>query len=395
MPSVVLKAGRDKALLRRHPWIFSGAIAEVRNDPKPGDTVALLSSRGETLGWGAYSPTSGIPVRIWSFNPGEHIDPAFFHQRLAAALGRRHDLPALRQTNAMRLVNAESDGLPGLIVDRYGDFLVVQISAAGPELWRATLVDLLNDNVLNAGIWERSDLEVRRKEGLQPRTGLLSGREPPPLVEIHEGAVRFLVDLTQGQKTGFYLDQRHNRARVGAHAAEGDLLNVFAYSGGFGLASLAQGAARVTQVDASEPALALARQNLALNGHEATRAEHVTGNAFDILRRLRDQAARYDMVVLDPPKFAETAAHLPKASRAYKDVNLLGCQLLRPGGLLCTFSCSGHLTTDLFRKIVADAALDAGRQAVVLERLGADADHPVNLAFPEGEYLKGLICRVD
>ncbi|MBF0138226.1 MAG: class I SAM-dependent methyltransferase [Magnetococcus sp. DMHC-1] len=395
MAAVVLKPGRDKSLRRRHPWIFSGAIAEVQQAPAPGETVAIFSARKELLGWGAYSPASGIPVRVWSFDPDIQIDREFFHRRLASAIQLRRTLPGLRHTRAWRLVNAESDGLPGLVVDRYGDFLVVQISAVGPELWRTTIVDLLNDIMPNLGIWERSDLEVRRKEGLTPRTGSLAGRAPPPLVEIQEGAVRFLVDLVQGQKTGFYLDQRDNRARVGAYVAGGSVLNVFSYTGGFGLSALAAGADQVTQVDASEAALTLGRQNLVLNGYDATRVTDLPGNAFDILRRLRDQAMHFDLVVLDPPKFAETAAHLPKAARAYKDINLLGCQLLRPGGILCTFSCSGHLEFSLLRKIVADAALDAGRDARILERLGPAADHPVNLAFPEGEYLKGLICRVE
>ncbi|MBF0154740.1 MAG: class I SAM-dependent methyltransferase [Magnetococcales bacterium] len=395
MAAVILKTGRDKSLRRRHPWVFSGAVAEVRGAPRPGETVAILSAKEEHLGWGAYSPTSGIPVRVWSFDPASCVDREFFHRRLLAAIGLRRTLSTLNRSNAWRLVNAESDGLPGLVVDRYGEFLVVQISAAGPEHWRTTLVELLDDIVPGLGIWERSDLEVRRKEGLVPRTGPLSGRHPPSVVEIHEGEVRFWVDVMSGQKSGFYLDQRDNRARVAACASGGKVLNVFSYTGGFGLCALAGGADQITQVDASEAALALARENLALNGHDPARADYLGGNAFDVLRRLRDQGVHFDLVILDPPKFAETAAHLPKAARAYKDINLLGCQLLRPGGTLFTFSCSGHLATDLFCKIVADAALDAGRDARVLERLGAAADHPVALSFPEGEYLKGLVCRVD
>ncbi|MBF0426817.1 MAG: class I SAM-dependent methyltransferase [Magnetococcales bacterium] len=394
MAAVVLKAGRDKSIRRRHPWIFSGAVAEVRGKPEPGESVAVLAAGGEQLGWGAYSPASGIPVRMWSFDPATQVDRTFFRERLRAAVAARANLPALCHTDAWRLVNAESDGLPGLVVDRYGEYLVVQISAAGPEHWRPVLVELLGEVVPGRGIWERSDLAIRNREGLSPRSGLMLGNQPPPVLEIHEGPVRFLVDVVGGQKTGFYLDQRENRARAGAYAADGRVLNVFSYTGGFGLVALGAGARAVTQIDAAEPALALAQRNLSLNGFAPERAEHRVGNAFDLLRRLRDQGERYDLVVIDPPKFAETAAHLPKAARAYKDVNMLGCQLLRPGGVLCTFSCSGHLETTLFQKIVADAALDAGRHAVILERLGAAADHPVLLSFPEGEYLKGLICRV-
>lgn len=392
---VILKPDREKSLNRRHPWIFSGAIQTIQGPIEVGQTVAVMRADGKHLAWGAISPTSQITVRIWSFDVNAEIGVDFFRARVQQAMNRRRGNCDMETTAAFRLIHAESDGLPGLVVDRYGAFLVMQITAAGVERWRQQLVEVLCDHVPGIeGIWERSDVSSRLKEGLTPRTGLLFGREPPDRVAFQEGSLQFWADVKRGQKTGFYLDQRDNRAMVGALAEGREVLNVFSYTGGFGLQALAAGAQRVVQVDSSATALTMANEHLKLNGLANSQVEHVVGNAFEVLRDLRAAERTFDLVILDPPKFAENAAQIKKAARAYKDINMLGYQLLRPGGVLFTFSCSGHMAADLFGKIVADSALDAGREGVILRRLGAAADHPVALPFPEGEYLKGLICQV-
>ncbi|MBC7188405.1 MAG: class I SAM-dependent methyltransferase [Calditrichaeota bacterium] len=394
MARVFLKAGRDKSLRRWHPWIFAGAIAKVEGGPHPGETVDIVSAEGEVLGRGAFSPHSQIMVRVWTFDPAEEVDGAFFRARLTRAIAARASLIQGGTTTAFRLVNAESDGLPGLIVDRYDEFLVCQFLSAGSEAWRQTLVEALAELVPCQGIYERSDVDVRSKEGLSPRTGLLWGQSPPELVEIREGQCRFLVDLVRGHKTGFYLDQRENRALAARYCQGMQVLNCFAYTGAFAIWALLGGAAAVTNIESSAEALALARRNLALNGIDANAAEFIQGDAFQELRRLRDSGRQFDVVILDPPKFADSQAQVPKASRGYKDINLLAFKLLRPRGVLVTFSCSGLIAPELFQKIVADAALDAGRSAQIIARLGQACDHPVALSFPEGGYLKGLVCRV-
>ncbi len=394
MKAIVIKRGREKSLLRRHPWIFDGAVAGVEGNPGTGDTVDVLLGGGERAARAAYSPASQIVARVWSFDPGEEIAADFFRDRLSRAFGLRGPLARCDDPGAARLVNAESDHLPGVIVDRYGRWLVVQFLAAGGERWRETIVAELERILSPAGIFERSDVDVREKEGLERRCGLLAGAEPPELVEIVEDGRRFLVDVRGGHKTGFYLDQRDNRSAVAAYARGAEALNCFSYTGGFGVAALAAGAARVTNIDSSAPALALSRRIADLNGIEEHRVEHVEGDVFVVLRRYRDERRSFDLVVLDPPKFAESRSQLPRASRGYKDINLLALKLLRPGGALFTFSCSGLMTSELFQKIVADAALDAGRDARIVRRLSQSADHPVALPFPEGAYLKGLVCVV-
>jgi 23S rRNA (cytosine1962-C5)-methyltransferase len=390
---VVLKAGRERSLERRHPWVFSGAVARVEGSPRPGDTVALVADDGRPLGRGAYSPRSQIVVRMWSFDPDEPVDRPLLRRRLEHALALRGSLGL--ETDALRVVNAESDGLPGLVVDRYADHLVCQLLSTGPERWRATLVELLGELASAAGIYERSDAAVRAKEGLEPRTGLLAGAEPPELIPIHEGRRRYLVDVRGGHKTGFYLDQRDARRRLRRLAGEaGDVLDAFAYTGGFTVAALSAGAARVTSVDASRSALDLCERNLELNGLPPDRGERIEGDVFKVLRRFRDSRRTFDLVVLDPPKFIESRAQLERGSRGYKDINLLALKLLLPGGTLVTFSCSGLMDPALHQKIVADAAVDAGREARIIGRLGQPGDHPVALGFPEGAYLKGLVCRV-
>jgi 23S rRNA (cytosine1962-C5)-methyltransferase len=392
LKTIVLKAGREKSVLRRHPWIFSGAVAKVTGQPESGDTVEIRAADGTPLAVGAYSPQSQIVVRVWDFEAATPITPDFFRGRLERALSMRRTLSA--PSTAGRLVNAESDGLPGLVVDRYGDFLVCQFLSAGAERWKSEVVGLLGELAPCQGIYERSDVNVREKEGLSPATGVLAGSAPGDLLEIEEGGCRFWVDVKRGHKTGFYLDQRENRAIVGELARGREVLNCFAYTGSFGVYALRGGATRVTNVEASTPSLELARRNLELNGLDPGLAENVEGDVFQVLRRYRDARRQFDLIVLDPPKFAESHSQIERATRGYKDINLLALKLLRPGGLLATFSCSGLVTPDLFQKIVAGAALDAGRDAQILRRLSQAPDHPVALNFPEGEYLKGLICRV-
>ncbi len=379
-------------MLRRHPWIFSGAVAEVIGQPESGDTVGIQAADRTPLAVGAYSPQSQIVVRVWDFEGATLITPDFFRGRLERALSMRKILSA--PGAAGRLVNAESDGFPGLVVDRYDDFLVCQFLSAGAERWKSEVAALLQELAPCQGIYERSDVDVREKEGLPLVTGVLAGSAPGDLLEIEEGGCRFWVDVKRGHKTGFYLDQRENRTVVGELARGREVLNCFAYTGSFGVYALRGGASRVTNVETSAPSLELAHRNLELNGLDPALAENVEGDVFQVLRRYRDARRQFDLIVLDPPKFAESHSQIERATRGYKDINLLAFKLLRPGGLLATFSCSGLVTPDLFQKVVAGAALDAGTDAQILRRLSQSPDHPVALNFPEGEYLKGLICRV-
>jgi len=398
MATITLKPGREKSLLRRHPWIFSGAIGGLEGNPKSGDTVLVADAAQQPLGWGAYSPQSQIAVRMWTFDADAVIDTAFLAGRLQRALEARANLARSGDLDAYRLVNAESDALPGLIVDRYGDFLACQFLSAGAEKWKPELVDLLGQLAIGGqaprGIFERSDVDVRVKEGLAPVTGILAGEAPPDRYVIREYRCRFAVQIARGHKTGFYLDQRENRALLGELAAGREVLNAFAYTGGFGVWALMGGARSVVNVESSQPALVLGRENLRLNGLEDKLVEDVAGDVFRVLRTYRDSRRQFDLIVLDPPKFAESRSQLDGATRGYKDINLLAFKLLRPGGLLLTFSCSGLVTPELFQQVVAGAALDSGQDVQIIRRLSQGPDHPVALNFPEGEYLKGLMCRV-
>ena len=391
IPTVTLKPGRENSLKRRHPWVFSGAIGSVGQSPDSGATVELRSADGVRLALAAWSPSSQIRARVLSFDVDTTIDAAFLRQRLASAIALRQALPVARHTNALRLVHAESDGLPGVIVDRYADVLVAQFLSAGAEFWREEVLDALMELTGCEAIFERSDAEVRALEGLLPRAGFVRGERAAGRVAIHEHGLQFRVDVAAGQKTGFFLDQRENRQRVRSLAAGRHVLDGFCYTGGFALAALAGRANSVVAVDSSAPALEIARENLSANPFDASRLRFEAADVFAYLRLLRDRAAQFDMIALDPPKFAPTAAQAENAARAYKDINLLALKLLAPGGLLATFSCSGGVAPELFQKIVAGAALDAGVDARVIERFGAGPDHPVALNFPEGEYLKGLL----
>ena len=394
MTTIILKSGREKSLLRKHPWIFSGAIASVSGKAQAGETVEVKTDKGELLGCGAWSPESQIRVRMWSFETQEKIDAQFFYTRLERAIEARKRLRLDEYTTAYRIVNAESDGLPGIVIDRYGEYLVCQFLSTGAEYWKQVIVEQLVQLLPAKGIYERSDVDVRQKEGLQPASGVLMGEAPPDAIEIKEGDCRFYVDIKHGHKTGFYLDQRENRAAVVEFAQGTEVLNCFSYTGGFGIWALKGGANKVTNLDSSAALLEHARRNIELNHLDTTRVENVAGDAFQILRQYRDANRQFDLIILDPPKFAESKDQIKRASRGYKDINLLACKLLKPGGILFTFSCSGLMEGSLFQKIVADAALDAGRNAQMIRWLTQAADHPTALNFPEGSYLKGMICRV-
>jgi 23S rRNA (cytosine1962-C5)-methyltransferase len=394
MPTITLKPGREKSLLRRHPWIFSGAIARLDGNPGSGETVDVLAADGQFLAHAAFSPISQIRARVWSFDPSESIDADFFRRRIEAAITSRNTWLATDETDALRLIHAESDGLPGLIVDRYTDMLVLQSLTAGSEYWKETIAELLLEQTGIKTIYERSDADVRQLEGLQPICGFIRNQAGKTLTSIiiSENELKFKVDIAGGHKTGFYLDQRLNRARVRGLSEGRDVLDCFCYTGGFTVNALAGRAKTVLSVDASADALSLCRENVELNALPADRHTVLEGDVFQLLRKFRDEARSFDLIILDPPKFAPTAAQVEKAARGYKDINLLAFKLLRPGGILVTFSCSGGIDASLFQKIIASAALDAGVDAQIMEYLSQAPDHPVALNFPEGAYLKGLVC---
>ncbi len=394
MKQLTLKKGREKAILRKHPWIFSGAVRSVEGEPEGGETVAVHDSRGQFLAWAAYSPSSQIRARIWSWNPEETISPQFFAERIGRAVKLREQWIDFDQHSAYRLIHAESDRLPGLIVDRYNDVLVMQILSAGIEYWRDEIASTLNDLLGPKAIYERSDVAVRELEGLPERVGLLLGSLPDQPMRITENNLKYKVDVVSGQKTGFYLDQRDNRAYCQKISKNKTVLNCFAFTGGFTLNALSGGAKSVMSIDSSEDALSLARENLRLNDLPDQNTAWLVGDVFQELRLLRDQGRQFDLVILDPPKFAPTASQARQAARGYKDINLYGFKLLRPGGVLMTFSCSGGIDAAFFQKIVADAALDAEVDARIIQRFHQAPDHPTHLAFPEGSYLKGLVCQI-
>lgn len=388
MKSIRLHEGKERSLLRRHPWVFQGSVARGKADP--GETVRVEAADGRFLAWGAYSPTSMIRVRAWSFDEAERIDAAFFARRIAAAVALRARLPVA--SSGVRLVHGEADGLPGLIVDRYGDTLSAQFLSAGAERWRDTIADALLAATGCTRLYERSDSGTRGLEGLEARSGWLRG-EGDSRLTITEHDWRLQLDVALGHKTGFYLDQRDNRALLARwvrHFGLQRVLNCYCYTGGFTVAALAGGAQHVTSVDSSAPALALLAENVALNGFDAARSEALDADVNGFLRQALKDGRPYDAIVLDPPKFAPTASHAERAARAYKDINRLALKLLAPGGLLLTFSCSGGIGAELFHKIVAGAAADAGVDGAILQRLEGACDHPTTLVFPEGEYLKGL-----
>lgn len=397
MPALTIKPGRDKSLRRRHPWIFSGAIENEPTNLSSGETINIISNLGEFLAQAAYSPHSQIRARVWTYDQDEKVDVDFFRKRITSALSLRQKLGLFSPGHvdhplaACRLVHAESDELPGLIVDRYADSLVIQFLTTGAEFWKEQLVDLLVELTGIVNVYERSDADVRQLEGLAPTTGILRG-SPTEKILITENGISFSVDIAGGHKTGFYLDQRVNRMKVRSYSRNCAVLDCFCYTGGFSLNAITGGASSVISVDASAEALDQAKNNMILNDLPLEKVEFMQGDVFQLLRKFRDSRKSFDLIILDPPKFAQTASQVEQAARGYKDINLLAFKLLNPGGILITFSCSGGITPDLFQKIVAGAALDAGVNASIIEALSQAGDHPVGLNFPEGAYLKGLVC---
>jgi 23S rRNA (cytosine1962-C5)-methyltransferase len=391
--TVILQPEREKSLLRHHPWVFEGAVAKVTGRCRAGDTVDVLSSQGTWLARGAYSPSSQIRVRIWTFNRNEAVDNAFFCRKIASALALKQNIMAMANTNACRLIAAESDGLPGVTIDLYDKVAVLQLLSAGADKQREKITWALQKCLPDTKMFERSDVDVRKKEGLEPLIQPLSD-DVPEEIAIKEDNINILVNIKTGHKTGFYLDQRDNRAAAARYAKDKSVLNCFSYTGTFACHALKGGARHVTNVDVSQPALDLAAQHLEINDFNADLATHVKGDVFNVLREYHNDNQQFDMVILDPPKFVDSKASLNRACRGYKDINMYGIHAVKPGGILLTFSCSGLMPTDLFQKIVADAALDAGRSVKILERLSQAPCHPVSSNFPEGYYLKGFICEV-
>jgi 23S rRNA (cytosine1962-C5)-methyltransferase len=425
MANLVLKAGKERSFIRRHPWVYATAVAKLQGNATSGDTVEVLSSNGDWLARAAYSPNSQLRARVWTFNQEERIDRTFFEHRLNAAFARRNYLKP--RSNALRMVFGEADGLPGLVIDQYADWLVVQLMSAGVEFWKATIFDVLAQVTGCKNIYERSDAAVRAREGLEEITGAVADADTPAQtdnsgagkvsitasavsdskqVKITEDDIHYAIDIEHGHKTGFYVDQRDNRRLVRQlcerislqnqtnEQASCTVLNCFSYTGGFSLAARAGGASTVTSVDSSAEALRQAQYNASLNGFDDERFICAEANVFDYLKLCQaDPEARFDIVILDPPKFAPSANHVERAARAYKDLNMRGLKLLKPNGYLLTFSCSGAISVDLFQKIVAGAVIDAKVDCQLEQRLAAGGDHPMAMVHPEGEYLKGLLLR--
>jgi len=391
---VILKKGRDKAAMNRHPWIFSGAIQRIEGDFQNGDIVDVWNNKARFVARGIISLKSQIRVRILTWRQNEKIDRDFWRRQVKRAVQGRESLENSSATNAYRLIYAEADGLPGLIVDRYGPWLVAQFLSIAVEHHKSAIVNALTEYAAPQGIFERSDTYTRELEGLIPVTGPLWGETPPDLIEIEENGFRFMVDIKAGQKTGYYLDQRENRTRIMPYLTGKEILNVFSFAGGFSVYAAAAGAGRIINIDTSEDAHRMAEQNMWLNGFDDREDAYAVADAFELMRAYRDRKWTFDVVILDPPKFARNARQIKDASRGYKDINLLGMKLMKPGGILITFSCSGAITEDLFQKIIFGAAVDARRDVQIIERLHQGTDHPVLVTFPEAAYLKGFVCRV-
>lgn len=392
--AVILKPEREEPVLRRHPWIFSGAIAMWQGKVQGGDVVDVFSHDRRWLARGFANPHSEVPVRLATWQPDERLDDEWLWRRLQGAWQRRLDWRIPDETDAFRIVYAESDLLPGIIADRYGPFVVVQLYTPAMEERRKTIAAMLKELLHPKGIFERNDLDTRLREGLPPRIGPLEGESPPERLIITEHGLRFFVDIWRGHKTGFYLDQRDNRRRAALYLAGERVLNAFSYTGSFAIYALRAGAQKVINLDTSAEALRLAEANAALNGF-AGRVSSLEGNAFQVLRQFRDAQEQFDAIVLDPPRFAPTKAVVENALRGYKDINWLAMRLLKAGGVLVTFSCSGMVSAEMFQQVLFAAALDAKREVLIVERLGQSRDHPISVTFPEGEYLKGFICRVE
>ncbi|QIO27251.1 23S rRNA (cytosine(1962)-C(5))-methyltransferase RlmI [Serratia marcescens] len=389
-----LAKGREKSLLRRHPWVFSGAVQRVEGKALSGETIDILDSQGKWLARGAYSPESQIRARVWTFQQDEEINIDFFIRRLQQAQSWRDWVAQRDGLDGYRLIAGESDGLPGITIDRFQNFLVLQLLSAGAEYQRPALLSALQHCYPECSTYDRSDVAVRKKEGLPLAQGPVLGDLPPELLPITEHGMKLLVDIQQGHKTGFYLDQRDSRLAARNYSAGRRVLNCFSYTGAFAVSALMGGCAQVISVDTSQAALDIAKQNVELNKLDLNKAEFVRDDVFQLLRNYRAQGEKFDLIIMDPPKFVENKNQLASACRGYKDINMLALQLLNPGGILLSFSCSGLMPTDLFQKILADAAVDAGRDVQFIEQFRQAADHPVIATYPEGLYLKGFACRV-
>ena len=393
LKKLIIKKGREKPIYWLHPWVFSGAVQEIEGDPRLGEPVQVVDSGGNFLAWGAYSPHSQIRIRIWSWDQEQMITPDFLNSRIRASIDHRQrigfDFPM------MRLVHAESDGLPGLIVDRYGNIVVYQLLSAGVEYWKDEIPEILADITHAETVYERSDGDVRELEGLPRRAGVRYGLEVDGLVTVEDAGVKTLIDIKKGHKTGNYLDQRENRIKVSSLCSDKKVLDCFCYTGGFSIPAAMKGAASITMVDESQDALDLADRNAALNNIPGDLIKIQKGDVFEQLRKFRDQDEKFDLIILDPPKFAPTSSFADKAARGYKDINLLAFKLLTPGGLVATFSCSGGISREFFLRVLSGAALDAGVNARIQINMGQSVDHSVNLSFPEGIYLKGFGIRVE
>ena len=391
---LVLAKGREKSLLRRHPWVFSGAVSRMEGKASTGETIDIVDAQGKWLARGAFSPASQIRARVWTFDKDETIDIDFFIRRLKQAQQWRDWLAQRDGLDSYRLIAGESDGLPGVTIDRFGHFLVLQLLSAGAEYQRPAIVSALQSLYPDCAIYDRSDVVVRKKEGLELAQGPVAGELPPDLLPVTENGMKLYVDIKAGHKTGYYLDQRDSRLATRRYVDDKRVLNCFSYTGGFAVSALMGNCRQVVSVDTSQEALDVAKKNVELNKLDLSKAEFVRDDVFKLLRKYRDQGEKFDVIVMDPPKFVENKSQLQGACRGYKDINMLAIQLLNPGGVLLTFSCSGLMTNDLFQKIIADAALDAGRDVQFIEQFRQAADHPVIATYPEGLYLKGFACRV-
>lgn len=391
---VTLIPKREKSILRKHPWIYSKAIKKIKGSVGLGDLVDVYSSESKWLARGSYSPESQIRIRIWTYDEQEQIDQAFFDRKIARAHAVRADLISRQQLTGYRLVAGENDGLPGITIDKYDNLIVCQFLSAGAERFKGNVVDALVRHFPDHVIYERSDVEVRKKEGLPLTTGLLSGQLDNSTTIINENGLKILVDIKIGHKTGFYLDQRDSRAALEKYVTDKDVLNCFCYTGTFSLYALRGNAKSVTNVDVSAPALQTAKDNILLNELDLSKVSFEQQDVFKLLRQYREEGKQFDVIILDPPKFVDSKANLTSACRGYKDINMIAMQIIKPGGTLLTFSCSGLMETSLFQKVVADAALDARRDVYFVERLSQAQDHPIASFYPEGSYLKGFACKV-
>lgn len=392
LASCILGPGRDKSIRLKHPWIFASAIDEIEGNPSDGDTILVKSSNGETLGSAAFSGVSQIRARMWTWDADERVDDKFLFNKINASIEKRKKYTISDNADSYRLIFGESDGVPGFIVDQYKDTLVVQILSVGIEQKKDLICEILRAILPGKRIYERSDVDVRALEGLIPRTGLLYGEALPEANWIEEYRIKYFLDIENGHKTGFYLDQRENRHKLGQYCLDRDVLNCFSYTGGFTLNALKGGAKSIISIDSSQPAIDQMEVNIRKNEFISDKSTSICGDVFKELRLMRDKAQSFDVIILDPPKFAPTTSQAEKAARGYKDINLLAFKLLRPGGILFTFSCSGGISRDLFQKIVSGAALDAGCDIQIIDVLSQAADHPVLMSFPESMYLKGLVC---